>query len=218
MGFPGKNAGAGCHFLLQGIFPTQGSNPVSASLALAGGFFTTKPPACLCPFLNAITKFFHRPQTSEPYLIGADLDSDPHLSPQGYNSLPRESPIDSIQIRRSIGLPGWLRGWSICLQCGRPGFDPWVGKIPWRRKWQPTPIFLLGKSHGWRCLAGYSPQGRKESDMTEQLHFTLLGFWSCKCTVVREGESKPDVSWWQEPGNQQGLVLSLSLKECAPPC
>ena len=42
-----------------------------------------------------------------------------------------------------------------------------VGKIPWRRKWQPTPVFLPGKSHGQRNLVGYSPQGHKESDMTE---------------------------------------------------
>ena len=49
-------------------------------------------------------------------------------------------------------------------------FSP-IGKIPWRRKWQSTPVFLSGKSHGWRCLAGYSPWGRKESDMTEWLHF-----------------------------------------------
>ena len=51
----------------------------------------------------------------------------------------------------------------------RPGFDPWVGKIPWRRKWQPNPVFLPGKSHGQRSLVGYSPWGHKESDMTEQL-------------------------------------------------
>ena len=63
-------------------------------------------------------------------------------------------------------------GKSICLQCRRPGFDPWVGKIPRRRKWQPTPVFLPGKSHGWQSLVGYCPWGRKESDMTEQLHFT----------------------------------------------
>ena len=50
-------------------------------------------------------------------------------------------------------------------------FNPWVGKIPWRRKWQPTPVFLPGKSHGWRSLTGYSPRGPKDSDMTEQLHF-----------------------------------------------
>ena len=43
-------------------------------------------------------------------------------------------------------------------------FDPWVGKIPWRRKWQPTPEFLPGKSHGQRSLVDYSPWGCKESD------------------------------------------------------
>ena len=42
--------------------------------------------------------------------------------------------------------------------------DLWVGKIPWRRVWQPTPVFLLGESHGQRSLVGYSPWGRKESD------------------------------------------------------
>ena len=49
----------------------------------------------------------------------------------------------------------------VCLQCRRPGLDPWVGKIPWRRKWQPTPVFLPGESHGQRSLAGYSPWGHK---------------------------------------------------------
>ena len=53
-------------------------------------------------------------------------------------------------------------------------FDPWVGKIPWRRKWQPTPVFLLGKSHGQRSLAGDSPWGYKESDTTEWLQCTAV--------------------------------------------
>ena len=44
----------------------------------------------------------------------------------------------------------------------------------WRRKWQPTPVFLPGESHGWKSLVGYSPWGRKESDMTERAHFTSL--------------------------------------------
>ena len=43
----------------------------------------------------------------------------------------------------------------------------WIGKIPWRKEWQPTPIFLPGEFHGQRSLAGYSPWGRKELDMTE---------------------------------------------------
>ena len=47
-------------------------------------------------------------------------------------------------------------------------FDPWVGMIPWRRKWQPTPVFSPRKSHGQRGLVGYSPWGRKESDTAER--------------------------------------------------
>ena len=46
-------------------------------------------------------------------------------------------------------------------------FSPWVGKIPWNRKWQPTPVFLPGKFHDQRSLVGCSPWGHKESDMTE---------------------------------------------------
>ena len=45
-----------------------------------------------------------------------------------------------------LGLPWWLRCQRICLQCGRPGFDPWAGMIPWRRARQPTPVFLPGES------------------------------------------------------------------------
>ena len=67
--------------------------------------------------------------------------------------------------------PGGSDGKSICLQWGRPGLNPWVVKIPWRRKWQPISVFLPGKSHGWRSLAGYSPWGGKELGMTEWLHF-----------------------------------------------
>ena len=52
-------------------------------------------------------------------------------------------------------------------RCKRLRFDPWVGKIPWRSVWQPTPVFLPGESHGQRRLAGYSPWGHIESDMTE---------------------------------------------------
>ena len=57
--------------------------------------------------------------------------------------------------------PGGSVG-RVCLQCKRPRFDPWVGTILWRRKWQPTPVFLPGKSHGQRSLVGYSLCGRKK--------------------------------------------------------
>ena len=56
----------------------------------------------------------------------------------------------------------------------RPESDPWVRKIPWRRAWQPTPVFLPGEFHGQRSLECYGPWGRKESDTTEQLTLPLL--------------------------------------------
>ena len=68
-----------------------------------------------------------------------------------------------------MGLPRWPSGKGSACQCRRRGFDPWVGTIPCRRKWLPTTVFPTGKSYGQRSLAGYSPWGLKELDMTEQL-------------------------------------------------
>ena len=56
----------------------------------------------------------------------------------------------------------WLTWQSICLPRGRLEFDPWVGKIPWRRAWQPTPVFLPRESHEQRSLVGYSPMGSQK--------------------------------------------------------
>ena len=66
-------------------------------------------------------------------------------------------------------LTWWLSGKESACQGQRYGFDPWVRKIPWMRKWQPTPVFLPGESHGQRILVGYSPWGHKESDTTEAM-------------------------------------------------
>ena len=55
-----------------------------------------------------------------------------------------------------------------CRKHKRCRFNPWIGKIPWRRKWQHTPVFLSGKFHGQRSMVGYNPWGCKESDITEQ--------------------------------------------------
>ena len=80
----------------------------------------------------------------------------------------------------STGLPWWLSWQRICLQCRRPGFNPWVGKIPWRREWLPTPGFLPGESLrvegqlvGWRIPWTVVHGGRKELDMTELLSLSL---------------------------------------------
>ena len=66
-----------------------------------------------------------------------------------------------------------LRWQSVCLQCGRPGFDPWVGKILWRRKWQPTPVLLPGKFHG-RSLVGHSPWGCRVGHYWATLLLSML--------------------------------------------
>ena len=68
------------------------------------------------------------------------------------------------------GLPGGASGKEPACQgrgLKRCGFDHRVGMIPWRRAWQPTPVFLPGESHGQRSLVGYSPHGHKELDITE---------------------------------------------------
>ena len=83
--------------------------------------------------------------------------------------------IPSVSTRLPTTSPGWFinpgfpggSGQSICLQCRRPGFIPWVGKIPWRRKWQSTPVFLPGESHGQRSLAGYSPWGHSRTRLSD---------------------------------------------------
>ena len=74
---------------------------------------------------------------------------------------------------KEYGLPRWLSGKESTCQWRRRGLGPWVRKIPWRREWQPTPVFLPGEFHGQRNLVGYSPWGHKEWDETEQAQLLL---------------------------------------------
>ena len=75
----------------------------------------------------------------------------------------------------TLGFPGGSvvkkkkRSTCQCRKCKRHEFNPWVRKIPWGRKWQPTPVFLPGQFHGQRSLVDYSPWGHKELDKTEWL-------------------------------------------------
>ena len=69
-------------------------------------------------------------------------------------------------------------------ECRRCRFNPWVGKIPWRREWLPIPVFLSGEFHWQRSLVGYSLWGHKELDMTEQLTHTPL-FIAAPFTIAR---------------------------------
>ena len=74
----------------------------------------------------------------------------------------------------------WLPGKKSSCHCRRFKFDPWIRKIPWKRKCPPIPVFLSGKFHGQRNLAGYSSWDYKESETSEQLSpYTHLESWKC---------------------------------------
>ena len=77
------------------------------------------------------------------------------------------------------GFPGGSDGKENHLQGRRPSFDAWIRKTPWRRAWQPTPVFLPRESHGQRSLAGQSPWSPKESYTIEHLTLSLsTGQWT----------------------------------------
>ena len=158
--FQAKNSGKSHHFFLQEIFPTQGLNPglphYNVADALPSGLYLqvyalpSEPPGKSCPRLN-LHRWFHADNQSmvstHSFLIwgfcfGLLLVFSIHLG----------------------GLPWCLRLQRTCLQYRRPGFDPWVEKILWRREWLPTSVFLPGEFHGQRRLVGYS-QWVTESDM-----------------------------------------------------
>ena len=99
------------------------------------------------------------------------------------------------------GLPRWLSGKESTCQHRRRGFNPWVRMIPWRRKWQPTPVFLSGTSHGQRSLAGNSPWG-PQSNTVGQLSMHV---------ETREEQSRTNrASLGNLPGSPQGIYLTIS--------
>ena len=93
----------------------------------------------------------------------------PFLPPTLYSFLSPFIPYFLIQASLAAQ---WQRFY---LQCSRHGFDTWVRKIPSKRKWEHTPVFLPGKSHGQRSLMGYGPLSHKESDVTERRPEIIIG-------------------------------------------
>ena len=83
-----------------------------------------------------------------------------------------------------LGLPSWRSVKNLLgnAEDKRCGFDLWVGKIPWSRKWQPTPVFSSGKLHEQKSLVDYSPGGLKESDTTESANTQMIKNWLSKNT------------------------------------
>ena len=129
----------------------------------------TTIPILICGFL-LYTKQFLTPAGSPTGQLNSKITQFWHYLPNNINSIRfhklraqfhKTAPIsdDNSKSRLLPGLSRWLSG-RIHLQCRRHRFDPSVRNIPWKRKWQPTLVFLPGKSHRQRSLAGYSPQGR----------------------------------------------------------
>ena len=94
---------------------------------------------------------------------------------ESVHGIPQERLLELVPFPTPEDLPDpGLNPHLLCLlQWRRPRFDPWVRKIPWKREWLLTPVFLPGEFHAQRILAGYSPWSCKESDMTEQLTLSL---------------------------------------------
>ena len=107
--------------------------------------------------------------------------------------IPEESNRDNRTFYSSVlknwGLLWWLRGKELPCQCRRHGFHPWVGKIPWRRKGQPVPVFLVGKYHGQGSLVGNISQGhkrvRRNSAAQQQTAAVNLPALSCPWCLLK---------------------------------
>ena len=101
------------------------------------------------------------------------FSSPPKKNPPDSSHSPFPWPLQPWAVSNQLsGLPRWLNGKGSASQCRRHrrcGFSPWVGKIHWKRKWQPAPVFLLGKSHGQRSLAGYS-RGVSKTRVNDRVH------------------------------------------------
>ena len=138
--------------------------------------FRTSPSSCFTPISSKAQTFqFQQGMTSVTVLrcslsfhdtLNASSVSRPRGLLRVVNSR-GHCPIETWQEKIcQHGLPWWRPCKEPACQCRRHGFYPWVRKIPWRRKWSPTPVFFPGKSHKQRSLVGYSPWNHKESEMT----------------------------------------------------
>ena len=102
-----------------------------------------------------------------------------------------------------------------CLQCGRPGLDPWVGKMPWRRAWQPSPLFLPGEFPQTEEPGGLQSMGHKELDKMEQLSTTEVRGLRVKNPPANAGDAKAGSvpRSGRSPGEGNGTPLQYSCWE-----
>ena len=139
---PGKNTGVGCHFLLQ-CMKVKSESEVTQS----------------CPTLS---------NPMDYRLPGSSIHEIFQARVLEWGAITFSVMKYYLAIKE--GFPGSASGKEPACQCRRHKkhrLDRWVRKIPWRRVWQPTPVFLPGESHRQRSLVGYGPWGHKELDTTE---------------------------------------------------
>ena len=150
------------------------SAPATLDISPSQPRHTITPGPLHLPFLHMATWFWSVPSSTDGETVYFNGSEQGLWSQVGLKSQLYHFPGGTTQAVPD-GYPDVANGNEStcqCRRCKRCEFDPWVGKIPWRRAWQPTPVFLPGESHGQRSLAGYSPRGRKESDTTEATEHT----------------------------------------------
>ena len=150
-------------------------------------------------------------ESGDPSSTQCQLPSDYRWMAQALPILKAASHPKSLFCISTVGPPQW---WRICLQCRRHGFNPWVGKTPWRRKWQPIPVFLPGESHGRKSLAGYSSWSCKESETmeaTKQQQQTLqqqapgvFNGWNSRISLLSKGPLFLGFAICETSGNTHG--------------
>ena len=151
----------------------------------------SRPPSDLCsePRLAWVPHPGHHPR---------DIRGDSPVLPHSPFCCPLPTPA---------GESRWLASEESACQCRRGkrrGFHPWVGKFPWSRKWQPTPGVLPGNFHGQRSLAGFSPLGCKDSDMTEWLP---LSGESLEAKGINGRRRNPGLALPQRQNGKQGCSI-----------
>ena len=113
------------------------------------------------------------------------------------------------------------------MQCRRCGFDPWIRKIPWRRKWQPNPVFLLGRYYGQRNMAGHSCMWLQKSDTTyrpNHHHYIQweTGFFPFKNICIRKTINllccRTFPMWQTDLGTNTTALVNLEQKHCSITC
>ena len=132
--------------------------------------------------------------------------------------------MELLGLKLLLWLSWWLRQWRIHRQCRRPGFDPWVKKIPWQREWQPTPAFLPGEFHERKSPAGYSPWDSSQTWLSNWpcIQAAFMYIWAktkSACRLITENGTNTTSMMW--PRQNQALIhislhQSISLYYFSP--